>query len=549
MSLEEIPLLFLDMQTTGATPASGNILELAWCIGRAGCERPAEEHSFLLKQPDGAAVPRRIQALTGITDEDMTQSVEIESVKQTLMEHLDRSSFKRHLVIHYARFERPFLQEHFPETLSDGTIVCTHQIAARMFPNLPSRSIRGVAGYFGYHMDEHKRAGSHALATFIIWRHLCRELAQQGISTIDSLIAWLAAEPPGKRARYEYPLPREKRLGLPDQPGIYRMMSKTDDVLYVGKATSLKSRVNSYFRGRRHKDVRKLEMLAQTWDIRHTACETVLEACLLEVAEIKRLAPPYNISMKCANRPLAFYSEDFSSASPSQSAEHPLGPFRSELIMDGFTRLVHSLRQNEFDPHIFFDEMEPDALSEGFRQMLQRYALASHDVASARSLLALGLVLLRKRLKEEDSADELTEEPESEDEAISPDDQEDHVLTPDEIADKFERLLIHAARAYRLSRRLTSLMNSTVVYQESDTTHSIIVTGGALTFGAKAMQALGVPAVNEQTQHYESMRKNEIGSRYPWLGLGLDTFDRLRVLNTELQRLIVAGQTVQIQAV
>jgi hypothetical protein len=58
---------------------------------------------------------------------------------------------------------------------------------------------------------------------------------------------------------------RIKRLEFPNRPGVYRMLSQSGQVLYVGKATSLKSRVNSYFRGQKGRDRKKLEMLAQVW--------------------------------------------------------------------------------------------------------------------------------------------------------------------------------------------------------------------------------------------------------------------------------------------
>ncbi|MFX6149426.1 nucleotide excision repair endonuclease, partial [Acinetobacter baumannii] len=76
-------------------------------------------------------------------------------------------------------------------------------------------------------------------------------------------------------------------LQLPDRPGIYRMLAQDGRVLYVGKATSLRSRVNSYFHGKTQ-GKRKREMIAQVWDIQVTECGSALEAALLENEEIKR---------------------------------------------------------------------------------------------------------------------------------------------------------------------------------------------------------------------------------------------------------------------
>ncbi len=59
---------------------------------------------------------------------------------------------------------------------------------------------------------------------------------------------------------------------LPNQPGVYRMMNEAGDVLYVGKARSLKKRVTNYAQGRGHSN-RITRMIAQTTEhgIRHHA--------------------------------------------------------------------------------------------------------------------------------------------------------------------------------------------------------------------------------------------------------------------------------------
>jgi len=84
---------------------------------------------------------------------------------------------------------------------------------------------------------------------------------------------------------------------LPDAPGVYRMLNAAGDVLYVGKAKSLKKRVSSYARGGVHAD-RLTRMVAETAEMLFVTTASETEALLLESNLIKRLKPRYNVSYR-----------------------------------------------------------------------------------------------------------------------------------------------------------------------------------------------------------------------------------------------------------
>lgn len=83
---------------------------------------------------------------------------------------------------------------------------------------------------------------------------------------------------------------------LPQQPGVYFMKDAAGRVLYVGKAASLKSRVESYF-GRPH-DSRIDEMVSKIARIDYQVTPTALDALLLEARIINTLKPFYNIQRR-----------------------------------------------------------------------------------------------------------------------------------------------------------------------------------------------------------------------------------------------------------
>lgn len=84
---------------------------------------------------------------------------------------------------------------------------------------------------------------------------------------------------------------------LPDAPGVYRMMDAKGDVLYVGKAKSLKKRVSSYAKSGGHND-RITRMICETAEMLFVTTASETEALLLESNLIKRLKPRFNVSFR-----------------------------------------------------------------------------------------------------------------------------------------------------------------------------------------------------------------------------------------------------------
>ncbi|WP_234188486.1 excinuclease ABC subunit UvrC [Shinella sp. NM-101] len=84
---------------------------------------------------------------------------------------------------------------------------------------------------------------------------------------------------------------------LPNSPGVYRMFNAAGDVLYVGKARSLKKRVTNYAQGRGHSN-RITQMIRLTANMEFVTTRTETEALLLEANLIKRLRPRFNVLLR-----------------------------------------------------------------------------------------------------------------------------------------------------------------------------------------------------------------------------------------------------------
>lgn len=89
-----------------------------------------------------------------------------------------------------------------------------------------------------------------------------------------------------------------KLTSLPKQPGCYIFKDENGDILYIGKAVSLRQRVRSYFRKSTQHSAKNVRMVRKIQDIEWIVTDSELEALILECSLIKRHRPPYNVLMK-----------------------------------------------------------------------------------------------------------------------------------------------------------------------------------------------------------------------------------------------------------
>ncbi len=549
-TLRHMTCLFIDLQATGASPTHGRLLELGWCFGSAANDgTDAATLRSLLVDPQ-QPIPRQISRVTGIDQEMLAQALTPAEAIQQL--HRDAPSATV-MVAHVARYEASFLlplwREHLGLELA-WPILCTHQIAQRLIPTLPSLSLRAVAGHCGYGVDRERRSAGHVLATAAVWRRVCELLEQDTtVRTLSELQDWLKqAKPSAKRPRI-YPMARDARLRLPDQPGIYRMCDASGRILYIGKALSLKSRVNSYFRHRRGHGADKLEMLTQVASIDIEATATGVEAALLESDEIKRLDPPYNIALRRLDRRAAFVDQQLRPSSDLGQTKL-FGPYpRPEpmiiphMIADAmntstptddpvFGKLAELLRESEGDCltraalDLFrqaFDEKEPNArqiLALGFWN--QRREVAE---SLAESLLAA--------TTESETATETETEADADIDTEQP-------LTAELLVARIQRTLVSAARDWLRGRRLQALFNCQITWSEGKGAdmrwrqltleHGLVIDRRWLTSAA----------------YYAGKVDSRSHPMCQWSS-DIAVYDRVRILLTEIKRLRAEGATVEVR--
>ena len=87
---------------------------------------------------------------------------------------------------------------------------------------------------------------------------------------------------------------QEELKKLPGKPGVYLMHDEKDEIIYVGKAVSLKNRVRQYFQSSRNKGAKIEQMVTHIRRFEYIITDSELEALVLECNLIKEHRPKYN---------------------------------------------------------------------------------------------------------------------------------------------------------------------------------------------------------------------------------------------------------------
>lgn len=295
-SLADATFIVTDVETTGLSAERNRITEVACVLVRGG--EIVAEHQTLVNPEQ--AIPLAIQQMTGITNAMVFNAPKGDLAFREVRSWMpDDAVFAAHNVSFDFNFLQSSFRRHRVDEMSQRTL-CTARLARRILPPQKSWALQHLAAYFGIRIRGRHRAMGDALATAKALIELLDILQDEhSCETADDVLSvqyrtmGVFKEPPRNVKAMEGLL-----ASLPARPGVYRMISARGEVLYVGKAKSLRDRVNSYFRaGSTH--TRKIEEMVRrvrTVQIEETGSE--LGALLAESRLIKELQPKYNTMQK-----------------------------------------------------------------------------------------------------------------------------------------------------------------------------------------------------------------------------------------------------------
>ncbi len=292
ISIEQAEFCVLDVETTGLSPRSNNIIE----IGILKISKLKIIDKFHSLVNPGRNIPYYISGITGITNDEVFNAPFFDEIADKISLFLSTSILTGHNI----SFDKSFLRKEFiscSQTNINNLTLCTHKLASRLYPQLKKKSLASVCRHLNLHNKNAHRALPDAEVTAAAFLKMIGEIQREhNIKSVGELL------------KFQY-LPVEKPLNnkinkkladdiasLPDAPGTYYFLNSKNKIIYIGKAKSLKHRVRSYFSPGAPRKAKKIIQQARRLKIEITNSE--LTALLNEAESIKVINPRHNTLLK-----------------------------------------------------------------------------------------------------------------------------------------------------------------------------------------------------------------------------------------------------------
>lgn len=302
MKIDDAVFVVTDTETTGTSAARNRLLEIAAVKVRGG--EVIDTFSRLINP--GCAVPRRITELTGISTAMVFDQPPASEVLPEYLAFLGDGV----MVAHNLPFDLGFLEAELGRmgrSWPGNPGLCTLRLARRLLRGLRSKSLSSVAAFYGFQIkNRHRALGDAELTARILLRLLSSLAFSPGLDTLEEVLAFqyssyasTSTTPKHLKRIREEVLP-----SLPDRPGVYFMKDRKGEVIYIGKALRLRTRVRSYFSAIEAHPPRTRNLVEAVRDIAWEETGSELGALLLESRLIKTHKPRFNrAERRYRNRP------------------------------------------------------------------------------------------------------------------------------------------------------------------------------------------------------------------------------------------------------
>ncbi|MFT4754237.1 MAG: DNA polymerase-3 subunit epsilon [Salibacteraceae bacterium] len=319
----------VDIETTGGNASTGKITEIAIVITDG--ESIIEEFDSLVDP--GMHIPAFITNLTGITNQMVADAPPFHYIASKVTDLLKDKVF----VAHNVNFDYSFIEKELEECgyPMPSKKMCTVRYSRKMVPGKKSYSLGNICSHFGIRIVDAHRAMNDTKATVQLLHELFR---------LDYKQFWKTYLTNGKEVNLPSGLDLESFSNLPEKPGVYYLKNDKGEILYIGKAVKIRTRVGQHFSGKKtsekssgfHKEVCKVDYFL-------TGSEIL--ALLHEDSEIRKYWPPYNKSQK--NPPTKYNLSYYKDQNDNWRVGIIKGKFIGKSLLTAYSLL--SARENLFE--------------------------------------------------------------------------------------------------------------------------------------------------------------------------------------------------------
>ena len=273
------PLVFVDLETTGATATIDRITEIG--IVEVDADGSVREWQQLVNP--GIRIPPFIEQLTGISNAMVADAPPFAAVAEETLRRLQGRLF----IAHNARFDYGFLKAEFKRLGIGfrGDVLCTVKLSRQLFPEHKRHNLDALIERHGLQAAARHRALADAQLIHQFWQKIH---VDRSTEAIDTALGMQNANPR---------LPPHLDAGivdeLPDLPGVYLFYGENDLPLLVSKAKDIRQHVLAHFSASR-KSAKEMLLAEQVRRIDWIETAGDIGALLREAALIKQLQPTHN---------------------------------------------------------------------------------------------------------------------------------------------------------------------------------------------------------------------------------------------------------------
>ncbi|NUN09334.1 MAG: GIY-YIG nuclease family protein [Ignavibacteriaceae bacterium] len=290
--IQDTPISVIDVETTGLSPVHNRIIEIAIVQIKNG--EIISEYSSLVNP--GRKIPGFISIMTGISDSELRTAPFFEEIMPEIRRLLEHTVWGGHNF----QFDLGFIKHEFLQCGEENVkplYLCSLRLSKKLNPLLRRRNLESLCHEYGIHNLRGHRALPDAKATAqILLKMIDSSVRKYAFYTIGDLLNFQFNKQSSSPSDNFSGDIISEIISAPDRAGVYMFYNSKNEIIYIGKAKSLRTRLQSYLGGKSPAKSKKILRFAKKLKYQTTSSE--LTALFYEAEMIKQILPKHNVMLK-----------------------------------------------------------------------------------------------------------------------------------------------------------------------------------------------------------------------------------------------------------